>query len=152
MLAEILTDFPERFAETRSVLLADAAGERRPIEIESHWFHKGAVVLKIAGVDDIESAKRIAGCEVQIPASARRTLAEGSVYVTDLEGCRVLEHGEEIGRVRHLDTRVGTPVLVVDTAEGELLIPFAEEICKRVDTAARSIEVELPEGLRDLNR
>jgi len=47
---------------------------------------------------------------------------------------------------------VGTPVLVVDTPQGELLIPFAEEICTRVDTAARRIEVALPEGLRELNR
>jgi 16S rRNA processing protein RimM len=47
---------------------------------------------------------------------------------------------------------VGTPLLVVDTPQGELLVPFASEICRRIDTAARLIEVELPEGLLDLNR
>jgi len=31
------------------------------------------------------------------------------------------------------------------------LIPLAQEICVRVDTAARRIEVVLPEGLRELN-
>ncbi len=45
----------------------------------------------------------------------------------------------------------GTPVLEVETARGELLIPLAEDICKRIDTVARRIEVELPEGLRELN-
>ena len=29
----------------------------------------------------------------------------------------------------------GTPILVVDSPKGELLIPLAEEICVRVDTA-----------------
>ncbi len=41
--------------------------------------------------------------------------------------------------------------LEVDTAQGELLIPLAEDICRRIDTAARRIEVVLPEGLRELN-
>jgi 16S rRNA processing protein RimM len=45
----------------------------------------------------------------------------------------------------------GTPLLVIDTGNGELLIPLAEDICTRIDPAARRIEVVLPEGLRDLN-
>jgi len=45
----------------------------------------------------------------------------------------------------------GTPVLEVETAQGELLIPLAADICRRIDTVARRIEVELPEGLRELN-
>jgi ribosomal 30S subunit maturation factor RimM len=45
----------------------------------------------------------------------------------------------------------GTPVLAVETSQGELLIPLAEDICTKIDPAARRIEVVLPEGLRDLN-
>jgi ribosomal 30S subunit maturation factor RimM len=45
----------------------------------------------------------------------------------------------------------GTPLLVVDTSAGELLIPLAEDICTSINTAARRIDVVLPEGLRDLN-
>jgi ribosomal 30S subunit maturation factor RimM len=45
----------------------------------------------------------------------------------------------------------GTPLLAVDTSTGELLVPLAEDICLRVDTRARRIDVVLPEGLRDLN-
>jgi len=40
----------------------------------------------------------------------------------------------------------------VDTPDGELLVPLAEEICTRIDTTARRVEVVLPEGLRELNR
>jgi ribosomal 30S subunit maturation factor RimM len=46
----------------------------------------------------------------------------------------------------------GTPLIVVDTREGELLVPLAEDICTRIDTAARRIDVLLPEGLRELNK
>ena len=60
-----------------------------------------------------------------------------------------------IGLVRDVqiagENVAGTPLLVVDSPNGELLIPLAQDICVRVDTAARMIEVVLPEGLRDLN-
>ena len=45
----------------------------------------------------------------------------------------------------------GTPVLVIDSPRGELLVPFAEDICTRVDVGARRIEIAPPEGLLDLN-
>ena len=45
----------------------------------------------------------------------------------------------------------GTPLLVVDAKQGEILIPLAQEICVKVDTVARRIDVVLPEGLLDLN-
>jgi 16S rRNA processing protein RimM len=110
------------------------------------------VVLKFAGVDDMGAAGTLAGCEVQLPLAERMPLEGGAQYWSDLEGCRVVQGGRELGTVRRLDPTVGTPVLVVDTPQGELLVPFAAEICRRIDTAARLIEVELPEGLLDLNR
>jgi 16S rRNA processing protein RimM len=56
-----------------------------------------------------------------------------------------------LGLVRDVHLETGTPLLVVATATGELLIPFADEICTRIDPAARRIEVRLPPGLRELN-
>lgn len=46
----------------------------------------------------------------------------------------------------------GTPILHVETARGELLIPLAQDICVGVSVAARRIDVILPEGLRALNQ
>jgi 16S rRNA processing protein RimM len=61
-----------------------------------------------------------------------------------------------VGRVRDVqftgEAVAGTPILVVDSPSGELLIPLAQEICVRVDVTARRIEVVLPEGLLELNR
>ena len=46
-----------------------------------------------------------------------------------------------IGRVRDVQPTgegvAGTPILIVDSPHGELLIPLAQDICVRVDTAAR---------------
>jgi len=45
----------------------------------------------------------------------------------------------------------GTPLLVVNTRKGEVLIPLAEDICTNINPAERRIDVLLPEGLRELN-
>ena len=85
-----------------------------------------------------------------------REIAAGSFYVSDLAGCDVFDTGgETLGSVRDVqftgEGLAGTPILVVDSPRGELLIPLAQEICVRIDVAARRIEVALPEGLRELN-
>jgi ribosomal 30S subunit maturation factor RimM len=70
--------------------------------------------------------------------------------------CSLAEAPALLGTVRDVqfpgEEISGTPLLEVETAQGEILIPLAVDICAKVDTAARRIDVILPEGLRDLNR
>ena len=42
-------------------------------------------------------------------------------------------------------------LLVVRGASGEILIPFAKKYLRKIDVEGRRIEMELPEGLVDLN-
>ncbi len=163
--AEILTDFPERLLRLKTVELRDAwkqsesKGPRR-VEVQSCRLTQsrgGQAIFHFAGSDSISDAEKLVGLEIQIQLAERMTLSSGSYYITDLIGCEVRERGgAALGRVRDVQIPgegiAGTPILAVDSSNGELLIPLAEEICVRVDTAARSIEVVLPEGLRDLNR
>ena len=150
--AELLTDFPERFRPGTSFELWKDGQPRREVRLEVSWPHKGSIILKFAGVEDIGGAQALAGWEVQVPYEERMPLPASAVYLSDLEGCTVMERGEPLGTIERVDTGPGTPLLVVATAQGELLIPFAEAICKRVDVAAKVVEVDLPKGLRDLNQ
>ena len=152
VFAELLTDFPERFQQTAGFFLWKAGAQRQKRSLQEFWFHKDGVVLKFEGIEDISSAELLAGLEVQVPLSDRVKLQGEAVYLSDVIGCRVfdLEQGGELGVVSEVDDR-SQPVLMVRTPQGELLVPFASEICRRVDVAARRIEVVLPPGLRDLN-
>ena len=157
--ATILTDFPERLAKLREVWLWDGRAEPRRAEIRQcrlSTSRGGHAIIHFAGVDSMNAAEKLRGLEVQVPISARTKLPESSYYISDLVGCEVWEQSAKLsavllGVVRDVQ-QVGTPVLEIDVAEGELLIPLAQEICTRIDTAARRIEVILPEGLRELNR
>ena len=156
VLAELHTDFPERFEERRELSGLAANGERRELQLEEHWFHKGGVVLKFAGVDSISDAEQLAGWEVQIPREQRAELEEGAAYVSELVGCEVWVTGELArncwGPIADVDLSGGTaPLLVVRNPEGrEYLVPYAEEFLRSVDLERRRIEMKLPEGLLEL--
>jgi 16S rRNA processing protein RimM len=174
---ELLTDFPERLSQVRTVYLgaADSRTEPQARQVASFWIsqnHKGQGVFHFAGVDTISSAEQLRGKVVFLPFEERVTLPSGMYFVSDLAGCTVFDHPEPpstvasspcslahapspIGTVTGVEfigeQQQGTPVLHVDTRQGELLIPLAEDICFRIDTVARRIDVRLPEGLRELN-
>jgi 16S rRNA processing protein RimM len=161
--AEILTDFPERLLKLTSAELWRAASGGHSVAIRGCWISEargGQAIFHFEGSDSISDAEKLVGCEVRIPLSQRAPLTDSSHYVDDLVGCAVFERGGAadgaasavIGEVRDVQFTGGAPILVVDDHGHELLIPFAQEICVRVDVAARRIEVVLPEGLRELNR
>lgn len=152
--AELLTDFPERLAQRTEVWLWDGEGEPRRTRVERTWPHKSYLVFHFAGCDSMVQAEALVGLEIQIPRAEAAPLAPGTYWLDELAGCRVVDAatGAELGRVRELITTGGTPLLAVDTPRGgELLIPFAEEFCRRIAPEEKLIEVALPEGLRDLN-
>jgi 16S rRNA processing protein RimM len=155
---EILSDFPQRFKDLKFAELRREGGAVplpvRRVAVRSCWLSQsrgGQAIFHFEGSDSINDAEKLVGLSVQIPLAERVKLPAGSYYITDLAGCEVREHGLAIGRVRDVQMTGGTPVLEVDSPRGELLIPLAQEICVRVDTAARAIDVVLPEGLLDLN-
>jgi 16S rRNA processing protein RimM len=157
--AEILTGFPERLQTLKRVVLWDGGERLREAEVRSCRLtanRGGQALFQFSGVDSIEAAHGMIGWHVQIPLSERLPLGQDEYYVTDLEGCTVLdEDGAVLGIMTHVqelgEKKSGTPVLMVQGAEGEILIPLATEICLRIDPAAREIVVRLPPGLRELN-
>ena len=60
--------------------------------------------------------------------------------------------GKSLGTVTEVLDSGGTHILKVDGSGGEILIPFAQSYLRKVDLGQRRIEVDLPEGLVDLNK
>jgi 16S rRNA processing protein RimM len=151
-----VTAFPlsnklERFESLSEVFLF-GSGERR--EVESTWFHNGTLIFKFQGVDSISEAELLSGVEVRVPASQRVPLDEGEFFQDDLIGCDVIDRstGESLGPVSAFDDGGGPGLLVVGKGDEALLIPFTRSICVEINPAARRVVVDLPEGLKDINR
>ncbi len=153
-----LSDVPDRFRRMSEVNLVSAAGpvaEERRFVVESVWEHRGRVVFKLRGVDTISQAERLRGNQVRVPLASRPPLPPGEYYQSDLVGCEVRERpsGQRLGRVRGWRPGGGPGLLEVEGENGEeILIPFAGSMCVEIDPNAKRIVVELPEGLKELNR
>ena len=152
VVAELLTDFPERFERLEELIaVVPPTGERRRLALEAHWFQGERVILKFADYDTPEAARELVGFELAVPESEAVELEEGEFYDWQLEGCRAeTSDGLKLGTVREVMRTGGeVPVLVIRDEETgrEHLVPFAESICVEVDTDAKLIRVDAPEGL-----
>jgi len=178
VLADLSTDFPERFAQHPAVWLAPAGfaddtlapsartASPEPATIDAHWLpvgrNAGRIVLHFAGVDSIDKAEQLAGKEVLIPIAERMPLDPGAAYISDLVGCTVYDRGNALGIVDSVEfptTPDGTrrledaaPLLALTSPTGdEILIPFANAYLVDMDLPGKTIRMSLPDGLADLN-
>ncbi len=153
VLADLYTDFPDRFNELEEVWLEFADGHRLRIAIEDTWEHKGRIVLKFTGVNDISSAEAYVGCWVQVPSDKAMELPEGTYFDHDLIGCGVRDTGgNELGVVKEVLRIAGNNLLVVKGPDREYMIPAVDSICIRISIPEKRILIDPPEGLLDLGK
>jgi 16S rRNA processing protein RimM len=162
VFADLLTDFPEKFAERKRLWLvpekvADQAdAPAREMELTDHWLHKGGIVLHFAGVDSIATAEALADQMVVIPQSERTKLDDDEVYIADLIGCALVDVASGspvvVGTIAEVDRSTGpVALLVVEGAAGEILVPFAKSFLRQIDLEGKKVEMALPAGLVELN-
>ena len=152
LIADLLTDFPERFAHVSRLHGVGPSGERIQLSLEDYWFQNDRVVLKFSEYDSIESAKTLVGYELGLPEAERVQLSDNEFYDWELEGCAV-ENKQRvaIGIVREVMRTGGVEILVVeDDDHRDHLIPMAESIVVEINLSRRKILIDPPEGLLDL--
>lgn len=163
LLADLLTDFPDRFHERKRLFLLPPAqlGTRaREVQLEDFWLLRNRLVLKFEGVDSINDAEALRGFDVAIPLAERAPLEPGSAYISDLVGCTVFDlnrDGAEVGEIVEVDRESSNADLLVlrrrgmRGAAGEVLIPFVRDYLVAMDVAGKRVEMRLPEGLLEIN-
>jgi 16S rRNA processing protein RimM len=151
LVAIPFSDHQERFQDLDRVYLFGGDPAPEEVEVESVREVSGSLLFKFRGIDSMSGAERWRGAEVRIPREERLALEPGEFYLSDLAGCEVVERGtgQSLGVVTGWNDGGASGLLEVGP---DLLIPFARSICVGIDIAGRRIEVELPEGLKDLNR
>jgi 16S rRNA processing protein RimM len=153
VVADLLTDFPERFESLERLIGVSPGGARHVLEIEDYFFQNDRIVLKFVGHDTIEAGKELVGYDFCVPELDRVVLEEDEYYDFELEGCSVSEvSGNAVGTVRSILKTGGTEILVIKTSdEKEVLVPLAESIVVKIDTAGKTIVIDPPEGLLELS-
>ncbi len=166
LLADLLTDFPERFSGRPRVFVVPPDYNGSPeeavaMEVTSSWLpsgrNSGRIVLGLSGSTTISEAEALKGQDVAVPIEEKMPLDEGAVYIHELTGADLFSLGARVGRIEDVlsnetpaDTE-GASILVVRGPAGEeILVPFAIAYHPNFDSGSRRLHMELPEGLIEL--
>lgn len=159
-----VTDFPERFARTKTLYVGD---ERAPYPVASARQHKvGQLVIHLTGVESEPEAERLRNRQVFVPLVELTPLAPEQYYIHDLIGLRV-EHvnGTPLGVITDVITTAASDLYVVRRTDvpgagtkprgkaqsDEVLLPAVKEFVKSVSLARGVVTVDPIPGLFDDN-
>lgn len=118
----------------------------REYAVQHSRVQKTCVLMKLAGIDDVDAAAKFRDKTVCI-SRTDVALPEGSVFIADLIGLRVVtDAGDEIGTVSDIMTMPGNNVYIV-TGSREYLIPAVPEFILERNLDAGFVRVKLIEGM-----
>lgn len=145
------TDFGDtRFAVGNKLSLHND-GRQVVVEITGSREHKGAYILKLKGIDDINEAEKYKGWLMKISEEDQGKLDEGEYYYHEIIGCNVItEDDEELGVISEILSPGANHVWVVDLVKSkgkQVLLPVIDDVILNVDVANKTVTVRLMEGL-----
>jgi 16S rRNA processing protein RimM len=141
-----LTAYPERLLHVETLYIGPGC---EPIHVGRIRPHSEGMIIHFDGVDDRDAAEDLRGLLVHVHIDDAVPLAEGEVYLWQIEGIRVVtDAGQELGRVTGLFETGANDVYVVTTPEGgEVLLPAIPEVILKVNVEAQVMTVHLMNGL-----
>lgn len=146
-----LTDAPQHYRELRELVL-DTKDGLRTVAVETRRDAGAQWVLKLKGLDGRGAAEALKGASVLVPLAERGPLAENEYFTEDLVGCAVETiMGEPVGSVTGVLEAGAQHLLQVAGVRGEVLVPLVEVIVKEVLLDRRTIRIDPPPGLLELN-
>lgn len=129
------------------ILRADDGSEFRGVPLRA-VVHKGNVLLRLQGYENVNLAEKFVGRDVLIPRSEVPDAGDEARYWQDVRGVEVFDRSRGLlGTLDDLFTTAAHDIYVVNGPYGEVLIPVVELFICEVDQSNRRMMVDLPEGL-----
>lgn len=122
-----------------------------PFFIEEYRFSSDVMALmKFEGIDSLEQAMSLTGCEVYYLRDHEDN--DDTVSKAELNGFKLIDAASErvVGTIQALDDSTANLLFAVSTDRGELLIPASHELIKKIDKQQQTITVEIPAGLLEI--
>ena len=116
----------------------------KEMKVLSARVHKGFVIARLEGIDDMNAAMALKGTDISI-AREDAHLSDGAYFLSDIIGS-VDEEGREIGTLEEIEETPSAPLYTV-RGEREHLIPAVPEFIRSVDVENGVITVHLIEGM-----
>lgn len=146
------TDFEEqRFEKGTELLITRGNQVVKEVTVESYRTHKNNLLVKFIGIDSIEEAEKLKNLQIKIDSDNIGELEENEFYFHEIIGCEVFdENGKSLGEISEILTPGANDVWVIKSQNGkEILIPYIEDVVKKIDVENKKIDIEVMEGLID---
>ena len=146
------SDYKERFEEFDQIILQGRGMSDTTFYIQKVRYQGDMVILKLKGIDDRNQAEKLRDKDVYITEDDLRELPEGSYYLRDLIGMKVVDQGPygEIGLLKDVIQNSAQDIYVVSRPSGQdVLIPAVKDFVKEIDTENRVIRTSLIPGFID---
>ena len=146
------TDFEEqRFEKGTELLITRGNQVVKEVTVESYRTHRNNLLVKFVGIDSIEEAEKLKNLQIKIDSENIGELEENEFYFHEIIGCEVFdENGKSLGEISEILTPGANDVWVIKSQNGkEILIPYIEDVVKKIDVENKKIDIEVMEGLID---
>lgn len=139
------TDEIGRFSELKNVYLGE---KKYKVEIENVKFHKGFVILKFYGFNNINEVLLFKEDLIYIDDKSLRILPENHYFIFDLIDCEVVDiSGKKLGYLTDVLQYSPNDVYQVKHKNKEFFIPAVREFIKEVNIEEKKIVVRTIEGM-----
>ena len=142
------TDDITRFEDLKSIYI-ETKNSLKTVIIEDVKYAKNLVLLKIKGIDDINTAQKYKNCYIKIDRKDAVKLPEDSYFIVDLIGVSVYtDNNEELGHIIDVYSTGANDIYVVKDEMGkQVLLPAIGDVIKNVDIQNKKMIVHLIDGL-----
>ncbi len=142
-----LTDDKNRFSDLNEIYI-EKNDECHKLNIEYTKYLNNMVIIKLKGIDNIESANLYRNKYVKVHRKDAVKLPKGAYFICDIIGAKVYTTKEQyLGIVKDVLQTGSNDVYIVKDKDKEILIPALKSIFKELNIEEKRIIVELPEGL-----
>lgn len=146
------TDFEEeRFKKGSKLLITRGNQLIREVVVQSYRNHKNFLLVKFEGIDSVEEAEKLKNLQIKIDSDEVGELEENEFYFHEIIGCQVFdENDRNLGEIIDILTPGANDVWVIKGENGkEILIPYIEDVVKKIDITSKKVNIEVMEGLID---
>ena len=142
---------PQDYAGLDAVFI-DINTQLTPFFIESIKLkNNGFAAVRLEGVNDEITAKRILRKDVYLPSEILPELKGNNFYDHEVEGFKVIDsvHGD-IGLLESVVDFKVNPLLQIMKGDKEILVPLLEGVITKVDRNNKELHIVTPDGLVEL--
>lgn len=144
------TDDMRRYKRLKTVILADEKSERI-VAVEQVKFFKQFVILKLEGIDDMDSANKLRQTRLLVERKDAVPLRKDEYFRADLLGLRIIDENDQcIGELTDVMETGANDVYEITLSDGRsFLLPAIKQCVLEVEPEEGFMKIHILEGLLD---